>query len=197
MCSPFSFEPTTDHNPIEKAIMYDAVGDSRDTPDECNYVFDMESEKICPTESLAFQIYEKVGAINQKKPLIQAQNFSETKLETSSDDESVFDTTQTVSGKLLDDVSGPSAKKVLHDLKLKIASQARKKHPFNSVEQNSLKQAGGPSKDESLDSHKKSIATNSLLASISHLPKLQDLHAAQLQHGTDYHITVFMDKSYL
>jgi hypothetical protein len=186
--SPFSFEPTTGHKPIEKAIMYDAVGDSSDAPDECNYAFDMESEKIHPTESLVFQVYEKGGAINQKEPLFQAQNFSETKMEISSDDESVFDTTQTVRGKLLDNVSCPRAKKVLHDLKLKIASQARKKHPLNS--QNFLKQVSGSSKYEPLDSHKKSNATNSLMASISHVPKLQDLHAAQLQHGTDYNITL-------
>jgi hypothetical protein len=188
--SPFSFEPTTDHKPIEKAIMYDAVGYSSDTPDQCNYAFNMEIEEILPTESLEFQVYEKVGATNLKKPLFQAQNFSETKMEISSDDESVFDTTQTVRGKLLDNFSGPNAKKVLHDLKLKIASQARKKHPVNSVEQNFLKQVGGSSKNESLDSHKKSNTTNSIMASISHVPKLQDLHAAQLQHGTDYHITL-------
>jgi hypothetical protein len=188
--SPFSFEPTTDYKPIEEAIMYDAVGDSCDTPDQCNYAFNMESEDIHPTESLEFQVYEKVGATNQKKPLFQAQNIPETKMEISSDDESVFDITQTVRGKLFDNVSGPSAKKVLHYLKLKIASQARKKHPASSLEQNFLKQVGGSSKNESLDSHKKSDATNSLMASISHVPKLQDLHAAQLQHGTDYHITL-------
>lgn len=184
-CSPFSFEPTTGDKPIEKAITHEPdVDDSYIQDRHDNDAFYMQSEDIYETESLKPRLNQKTKGKDEKKSSFQASNSATSEMEFSSDDESVFNTKLSVIPDVFDDVSQSGAMKVLRDLKNKIAAQPNKKYPVKSVDQISLKQASTPSKIGSLDGQNKVFKMNSLMAAVSQVPKLQELHSAQLQHGT-------------
>ena len=151
---------------------------SNDIQDENDDAYYMHSDRINPENSLTSPSGAKYG----KK--FEAPNSTAAEMEFSSEDESVFYTTRSSKQEFSDGIENLSALKVLRTLTHKIASQAKKKNPVKSVEQISLKQARNPSKEYSSDGHIKSIITDSLMAVVSRVPKLQELHAAQLQHGT-------------
>ena len=185
----------TGHKPMKEAMTHEAIDYCSNIQDEDNVGFYAQIKKNYPTESLAFPANEKIGPNHEKKSSSHAPNSTSVKMEFSSDDESVFYTTPSVRPKTSDDVSHSSAINVLRDLTNKIASQAKKK--YKSVDQISVKLSYTPSKNESFDGHKQSVTTNSLMATVSQVPKLQDLHAAQLRHGTILSAVQFKDLSNL
>ena len=180
-CSPFSFEPTTGDRPIEKAMTHESDVDYNDIRNlHDNDALYMQSEDICETKSLARLLSQKTEGKVDKEFLFQTSS----EIEFSSDDESVFYTKLSAKQDVFDDVSQSGAMKVLRDLKNKIASQSNKKYSVKSVYQISLKQASTPSKFEFSDGQNEVIKMNSLMSAVSQVPKLQELHSAQLQHGT-------------
>ena len=159
----------------ESDVDYSDIQDLHD-----NDALYMQSEDICQTKSLAPSLSQKTKGKDKKEFSFQTSS----EMEFSSDDESVFYTKLSAKQDVSDDVSQSVAMKMLRDLKNKIASQSNKKYPVKSVDQISLKQASNPSKLEFSDGQNKAIKMNSLMAAVSQVPKLQELHSAQLQHGT-------------